>query len=91
MKASQARSSVETAREIQNDKSLKSKAEKDRRLREKNSNNTKIFIEERKKAAVKQAKRKEKLRKIHDNQMNDLQKYIQAVSRLLYTPSPGTK
>ena len=42
MKTGQARASVETAREIQNDKSLKSKAEKDRRLREKHSNNTKV-------------------------------------------------
>ncbi len=43
MKTGQARASVETAREIQNDKSLKSKAEKDRRLREKHSNNTKVI------------------------------------------------
>ena len=41
MKETQARTSVETAMEVNNDKSLKSKAEKDRILREKNSNMTK--------------------------------------------------
>ena len=44
MKETQARTSVETAREVNNDKSLKSKAEKDRILREKNSNMTKWVI-----------------------------------------------
>jgi hypothetical protein len=34
MKSAQARASVETLREVQNDKSLKTKAEKERRLRE---------------------------------------------------------
>ena len=41
MKETQARTSVETAREVNNDKSLKSKPEKDRVLREKHSNMTK--------------------------------------------------
>jgi hypothetical protein len=34
MKSAQARASVETLREVQNDKALKTKAEKERRLRE---------------------------------------------------------
>ena len=33
MKSAQARASVETLREVQNDKALKTKAEKERRLR----------------------------------------------------------
>jgi hypothetical protein len=41
MKETQARTSVETAREVNNDKALKNKAEKDRILREKHSNMTK--------------------------------------------------
>ena len=90
MKAAQARASVETARDIQNDKTLKSKAEKERRLREKHSNNTKIFIDERKTAAMRQAKRREKIRKLHENQVNDLQKYIQAVSQELCRVSRGS-
>ena len=79
MRASQARKSVEVAKDIQADKTLKSKAEKERILKEKQSMNTKMFIEERKKAACKQAKRREKLKKNHDNQMNDLLKYMQTV------------
>ena len=85
MKAAQARASVEVAREVNNDKSLKSRAEKDRRLREKHSNNTKIFIDERKTAAMRQDKRREKLKKIHENQMSDLTKYVQNVSIKLWT------
>ncbi len=53
------------------------------RLREKNSNNTKHFIDERKAAANKQNNRREKLKKIHEAQANDLQKYIQSVSDML--------
>lgn len=44
----QARTSAETAKEVQNDKSLKTKNEKDRRLREKRQNNIKRFMEEKK-------------------------------------------
>lgn len=77
IRAQQARMSVETAKDVQNDKSLKSKAEKERRLREKHSNNTKIFIDERKTAAMRQEKRREKLRKQHESQMNELSKYVQ--------------
>lgn len=76
----QARTSVETAREVNNDKALKSKAEKDRILREKHSNNTRIFIDERKTAAIRQAKRREKIKKAHEHQMNELTKYVQNVS-----------
>ena len=82
MRAAQARCSVETAKDVQNDKSLKSKAEKERVLREKHSNNTKIFIDERRTAAMKQEKRRERLKKIHETQMNDLLVYVQSVSKL---------
>ena len=80
MKSAQTQQSLEAARDIKNDKTLKSTAEKERRLREKHSNNTKIFIEERKKAAVRQSKRREKLKKTHEAQANELQKYMNAVS-----------
>ena len=47
------------------------------------SNNTKIFIDERKAAAMRQDQRKEKLKKTHDVQLNDLVKHVQNVSLLL--------
>ena len=42
MKSNQARVNMDTARDIQHDKTIKTKAEKDRRLKEKQSNNTKV-------------------------------------------------
>lgn len=44
----QAKTSAETAKDVQNDKTLKTKNEKDRRLREKRQNNVKRFMEEKK-------------------------------------------
>ncbi|XP_022689662.1 1-phosphatidylinositol 4,5-bisphosphate phosphodiesterase-like isoform X5 [Varroa jacobsoni] len=76
MKAKQARVSVETAREVSGDKTLRNKAERERRLREKNSNNTKKFIEERKTAALKQSREREKIKKIHEKQLNDVLREI---------------
>eukprot|EP00095_Tigriopus_kingsejongensis_P011131 maker-scaffold645_size120276-snap-gene-0.33 protein:Tk11131 transcript:maker-scaffold645_size120276-snap-gene-0.33-mRNA-1 annotation:"calcineurin-like phosphoesterase" len=55
--SAQARKSVDITREIQTDKNLKSKAEKQRILREKNSANTKLFMEERKASAYKRGRR----------------------------------
>lgn len=86
MRAKQAKVSVETAKEVANDKTLRNKAEKERRLREKNQNNTKKFIEERKQAAMKQDKEREKLKKMHEKQLEDLTKDIHAVSLLLKKP-----
>ncbi|XP_037072039.1 1-phosphatidylinositol 4,5-bisphosphate phosphodiesterase-like [Pollicipes pollicipes] len=76
MKARQAKVSVDTAKDVAQDKTLRNKAEKDRRLREKNQNNTKKFIEERKMAAVRQNKESEKLKKQHEQQMQDLSRDI---------------
>lgn len=80
MKTRQARVSVETAKEVSQDKTLRNKAERERRLREKNSNNTKKFIEERKSAAMRQNKEKEKLKKMHEKQILDLSKEMENVS-----------
>lgn len=85
LKITQARASVDSAREIQSDKNLKSKAEKDRRIREKNSNNTKLFIDQRKTAMKRQEKRKEKLKKTHENQVHELNKYTTTVSETTNT------
>lgn len=52
MNTRQAKISVETMKEVANDKTLKTKGEKDRRLREKKQNNTKKFMDERRFAQV---------------------------------------
>lgn len=79
MKTRQARVAVETAKEVASDKTLRNKAEKERRLREKNQNNTKKFIEERKITAMKQSKEKDKLLAMHAKQLEDLTRDIQLV------------
>lgn len=48
LNSKQAKISVETSKEIANDKTLKTKGEKDRRLREKKQNNIKRFMDEKK-------------------------------------------
>ncbi|XP_030768173.1 1-phosphatidylinositol 4,5-bisphosphate phosphodiesterase isoform X1 [Sitophilus oryzae] len=77
----QAKISVETAKEINNDKTLKTKKDKERRLKEKQQNNTKKFLEERKTACIKQTREKEKLQITHDKQLemlaHDIQKMIE--------------
>lgn len=48
LNSTQAKISVETSKEVANDKTLKTKGEKDRRLREKKQNNIKRFMDEKK-------------------------------------------
>lgn len=48
LNSKQAKVSVETAKEVQNDKTLKTKNAKDKRLREKKANNLKKFMDEKK-------------------------------------------
>uniref|UniRef100_A0A673KIA5 1-phosphatidylinositol 4,5-bisphosphate phosphodiesterase n=1 Tax=Sinocyclocheilus rhinocerous TaxID=307959 RepID=A0A673KIA5_9TELE len=48
MKGNQAKTSMENSKAISQDKSIKNKAERERRVRELNSSNTKKFLEERK-------------------------------------------
>ncbi|XP_054260942.1 1-phosphatidylinositol 4,5-bisphosphate phosphodiesterase isoform X2 [Macrosteles quadrilineatus] len=76
MNTRQAKISVETMKEVQNDKTLRTKGEKDRRLREKKQNNTKKFMDERKFALMKQSKEKDKLNTKHEKQKQDLQKEV---------------
>jgi len=72
MKARQGKVAVDTAKEVNNDKTIKNKADKERRLREKNQNNTKKFMEERKTMAIKQGKEKDKLVAAHTKQLSSL-------------------
>ncbi|XP_026498023.1 1-phosphatidylinositol 4,5-bisphosphate phosphodiesterase isoform X2 [Vanessa tameamea] len=76
MNTRQAKISVETSKEVANDKTLKTKQEKDRRLREKKQNNTKKFMDERKNQTIKQNREKDKLKATHDKQMEELAKDI---------------
>ncbi|XP_011646737.1 1-phosphatidylinositol 4,5-bisphosphate phosphodiesterase-like isoform X2 [Pogonomyrmex barbatus] len=77
--ARQARLSVESAKEVMNDKTLKTRGIKEGRLREKQQNNTKKFLEERKIAQMIQNREKEKLKVIHEKQLEELQKDMNAI------------
>ncbi|XP_023245459.1 1-phosphatidylinositol 4,5-bisphosphate phosphodiesterase-like isoform X2 [Copidosoma floridanum] len=79
MNARQARLSVESMREVMNDKTLKSKGIKEGRLREKQQNNTKKFMEERKMAQIVQNREKEKLKTIHEKQLEEVQKEMNGI------------
>ncbi|XP_068088618.1 1-phosphatidylinositol 4,5-bisphosphate phosphodiesterase beta-4 isoform X3 [Hyperolius riggenbachi] len=63
MRANQAKISMENSKAISQDKSIKNKAERERRVRELNSSNTKKFLEERKRLAMKQSKEMDQLKK----------------------------
>ncbi|KAI4483437.1 hypothetical protein M0802_013387 [Mischocyttarus mexicanus] len=78
MNANQAKVSVETAKEVMNDKALKTKGDKDRRLREKKEQNTKKFMQERKTVQIKQNREMEKLKVTHEKQVANLDKDIEA-------------
>jgi len=62
-----------------NDKTLKTRGIKEGRLREKQQNNTKKFMEERKIAQMIQNREKEKLKVIHEKQLEELQKDMNAI------------
>ena len=73
MKTRQAKISVDTYKEVIGDKTLKNKMERDRRLREKKCNNTKKFIEERRYAAIIHTKEMDRLKKMHNNQVREIE------------------
>jgi len=76
MKAGQAATAVQIGKDVAADKTLKTKAERDRRLKEKNENNTGKIIKERKALGIKQGKFKDKQIKLHETQLADLSKDI---------------
>jgi len=80
MNSRQAKISVETMREVANDKTLRTKGDKDRRLKEKKQNNTKKFADERRFAQKKNDREAEKLKARHDKEMENLVKDVQNVS-----------
>lgn len=84
MNSKQARLSVESMREVMNDKTLKTRGIKEGRLREKQQNNTKRFMEERKMAQMIQNREKDKLKMIHNEQLEELQKEMNGVSSILF-------
>ncbi|KAL3079934.1 hypothetical protein niasHT_032490 [Heterodera trifolii] len=82
----QAKKSMEDSRAIQQDKSVKTKAERDRRIKELNEKNVKLFTEERRRLATKCGRHEEQLIKRHSEQSHQLE--IEAAKLWAY-PSSG--
>uniref|UniRef100_A0AAY4C1I5 1-phosphatidylinositol 4,5-bisphosphate phosphodiesterase n=1 Tax=Denticeps clupeoides TaxID=299321 RepID=A0AAY4C1I5_9TELE len=79
MRANQAKTSMENSKAISQDKSIKNKAERERRVRELNSSNTKKFLEERKRLGMKQSREMEQLEKNQREQRDKLDKFTEQV------------
>ncbi|CAN9507684.1 unnamed protein product [Ophioblennius macclurei] len=75
MRANQAKMSMENSKAISQDKTIKNKAERERRVRELNSSNTKKFLDERKRLAMKHQKEMEQLEKNQREQVEKLEKF----------------
>ncbi|XP_054871793.1 1-phosphatidylinositol 4,5-bisphosphate phosphodiesterase beta-4 isoform X2 [Amphiprion ocellaris] len=75
MRANQAKMSMENSKAISQDKTIKNKAERERRVRELNSSNTKKFLDERKRLAMKHQKEMEQLEKNQREQLEKLEKF----------------
>ncbi|TMS11983.1 1-phosphatidylinositol 4,5-bisphosphate phosphodiesterase beta-4 [Larimichthys crocea] len=75
MRANQAKMSMENSKAISQDKTIKNKAERERRVRELNSSNTKKFLDERKRLAMKHQKEMEQLEKKQREQLEKLEKF----------------
>ncbi|CAJ0948306.1 unnamed protein product, partial [Mesorhabditis belari] len=79
LKSCQTKKSMEDAKIIQVDKGIKTKAERDRRVKELNEKNLKMFVEERKRLAIKAQKHEEQLAKRHQDQYDELDREAQKV------------
>uniref|UniRef100_A0A1A8PPL5 Phosphoinositide phospholipase C n=1 Tax=Nothobranchius pienaari TaxID=704102 RepID=A0A1A8PPL5_9TELE len=81
MRANQAKMSMENSKAISQDKTIKNKAERERRVRELNSSNTKKFLDERKRLAMKHQKEMEQLEKNQREQLEKLDKHNEQVKQ----------
>lgn len=79
LKQQQTKKSMEDSKNIQSDKTIKTKAEKDRRVKEIQDKNVKVFVEERKRLVVKHQRHVEQLNKCHAEQKELLEKEARKV------------
>ncbi|KAI3385216.1 hypothetical protein SNEBB_001958 [Seison nebaliae] len=78
IKMSEARDTMEDRKKINIDKSIKSKQEKERRIKELLSNNAKRFIEQRRRLALRHTKEKDTLEEL---KLKDLEKLEEEITR----------
>ncbi|KAK6756277.1 hypothetical protein RB195_014588 [Necator americanus] len=78
LKQTQTKKSMEDAKILNLDKGIKTKAERERRLKELHEKNLKMFVEERKRLAKKGEKHEEQLAKRHQDQLEQLEPLLEA-------------
>ena len=77
---SQVRQNIEDSKRLGSEKNIRTKADLDRRVRELKSNNTKKFVEERKRQKMKHDREQENLTKSHETQKTTLLTEIDKVN-----------
>ena len=81
LELSQVRQNIEDSKRLSSEKSIRNKSDLDRRVRELKSNNTKKFVEERKRQVMKQERERENLAKSHETQKTTLLEEIDKVGQ----------
>jgi hypothetical protein len=84
LELSQVRQNIEDSKRLSSEKNIRNKSELDRRVRELKSNNTKKFVEERKRQIMKHEREKENLTKSHELQKTTLLAEIDKVFFFLF-------
>ncbi|XP_056096526.1 1-phosphatidylinositol 4,5-bisphosphate phosphodiesterase beta-4 [Rhinichthys klamathensis goyatoka] len=87
LRTNQAKTSMESSKAISQDKSIKNKAERERRVRELNSTNTRKFLTERKRLAMKQSKESEQLQAAQREHLERLEKHNEELLNSCYAKS----
>lgn len=85
LELNQVRQNIEDSKRLGSEKNIRTKADLDRRVRELKSNNTKKFVEERKRQTMKHERDKENLTKSHESQKTKLHADIDKVRVHLFS------
>ncbi len=84
LELSQVRQNIEDSKRLGSEKSIRNKSDLDRRVRELKSNNTKKFVEERKRQIMKHEREKDNVTKSHEIQKTTLINEIDKVRTSKY-------
>ncbi len=84
LELSQVRQNIEDSKRLGSEKNIRNKSDLDRRVRELKSNNTKKFVEERKRQIMKHEREKDNLTKSHEIQKATLTTEIDKVRTSKY-------
>ena len=79
LELSQVRQNIEDSKRLGSEKNIRNKSELDRRVRELKSNNTKKFVEERKRQTMRHEREKDIVTKSHETQKTTLLTEIEKV------------